>query len=46
MYILNFREQLLTLFEIDPERCISVSAKMGIGIINLLDNIVKEIYIQ
>ena len=33
---------MFTLFEIDPERALSVSAKMGIGITELLDTVVKE----
>ena len=40
----TFREQLYSLFEIDPEKVQSISAKLGTGVSSLLDTVVKEFY--
>jgi len=37
------REQLFTLFEMEPERVMLISAKLGTGVKQLLDNVVKYI---
>lgn len=37
------REQLLSLFELDPGKVLQVSAKLGTGVIHLLDTVVERI---
>ena len=36
------REQIFNLFEIDPDEIMAVSAKMGVGVTQLLDSIVER----
>jgi len=37
------REQIFNLFEIDPDEIMAVSAKMGVGVTQLLDSIVERV---
>jgi elongation factor 4 len=37
------KEQLLTVFEVDPETVLSVSAKLGLGVRELLDRVVERV---
>jgi len=36
-------EQLLTIFEVDPGRVLPISAKLGLGVAELLDRVVEEV---
>ena len=37
------KEQLLTMFDVDPDDVAAISAKLGIGVANLLDKVVEGV---